>query len=736
VGDEGHTPGPYFTVNPHLPLITELDPETHARVTERLGTRIQSVAAGPSNLPDGWENVDCPSWTDIWEDLSDRVKLFILTGDPDERPPGQETARGFDTRSGGVMGVAVNLHSLRRPNQQWLLRSEQVMRLLVSLDHVRAYAHDHASSSERAAEWLWTYNVVPARDHVRGRGFGRDVEAGQTLGERGTGDSAAVAQEDPGDRGLLTGAAAAEGPSPDTATEDDPLQAVLAYVARLEVPYDEGIRDVCHEVARLGLDDLAQQRTVDALHERTDVPRATLRRQLASEVRVTVKERRDAAKRAPAGVLTAYVYVERAGALWKLNPPGWVTLAAFRAMWGNEQSLSALEPEGGVSRCSRSTYQPGQQWARGFDRNAARWVFDGPTQLHELNTWEPSALVPMLGATDEDVAPWLHHLDKVLGVPAGDREHLLDWLACTVALPGVKINHMLILGGGQGLGKDTVIQPILEAVGRDNALIIPGADAVADFDNEALSHCALMVLQELSTGDLAEARRAYNHLKTYAASPPKEIQINIKGVKQFPTPNLMNVCAVTNDRRALRIEQDDRRAFLVWCEGRKADIDPSYFGGLWRWYETGGHEAVVGWLLARDLSGFNPKAPPPLTAWRAQAQEDSLPDVAQVVRDLIVEGEGPAGDEIATAADLLPLVRARMAGSKNPPTERTVGYSLTELGYRSRRVNEPLISAKAAGRLSRRKATFFFLRNEKHWQAETEGAFWIAGSVSPGEKID
>lgn len=722
---EGDVPGPYLLVNPHLPLVEPLDPDAHARVTARLGHRIREVPTQSADLPEGWEVAACPSWDEVLPLLADRVRHYLRTGDPDARPPGDESARPFDTRNGGVMAVATNLLALKGDADRWRLTPAQVLHLLAEVGHIQQYAVEHAGGTGRAPWWLWRYNVVPARDRVRRSGFEGVVEDGPGGGAPVVMAGGSTAQAEEKDSAPRESARADDGGlQPDSTATDDLLQPILAYVARMGPPYDAGVREVCHAVALAGVDELAQARVIDALAEQTDLGRPLLKRQLAGAVRVVVRERRDAAKRAPTGVTASYVYVEQAGALWKLTAPGWVTVAAFRAMWGADASLAALEPDGGVRRCSRATYRPGAQWAPGFDREAARWVLDDDTQQWRLNTWEPSPLVPMTGATDEDVAPWLAHLDDVLKVPAGvEREHLLDWLAFTVAMPGTKVNHMLLLGGGQGAGKDTLLEPVVRAVGRSNALVVGGAEALAGFDSEKLGHSCLMVLQELSTGDLAEARRAYNTLKTYIAAPPDTLMINVKGVKQYEVPNLVSVAAVTNDRRALQIEQDDRRAFMVWCEGRAdrfdADQLAAYFDGLWGWYDTGGAEAVVGWLLQRDLSAFKPRARPPGTAWRGQAQEDSLTDVAQVVRDLITEGEGPAADEVVRAVDLLPLVRVRMIGAKHPPTERGIGYALTELGYPSKRVNESRATAREAGRDTRRKATYYLLRNEAYWTTET-----------------
>ena len=60
---------------------------------------------------------------------------------------------------------------------------------------------------------------------------------------------------------------------------------------------------------------------------------------------------------------------------------------------------------------------------------------------------------------------WLDHIRLVY---PEDGEHIIRWLAHRVQRPGEKINHALVLGGEQGIGKDTLLEPVKHAVGPWN----------------------------------------------------------------------------------------------------------------------------------------------------------------------------------------------------------------------------------------------------------------------------
>jgi hypothetical protein len=60
---------------------------------------------------------------------------------------------------------------------------------------------------------------------------------------------------------------------------------------------------------------------------------------------------------------------------------------------------------------------------------------------------------------------------------------------------------------------------------------------------------------------------------------------------------------------------DDRRHFVAWSNLNKDDerFQDGYWRDLWNWYEDGGFAHVTAYLAKRDISQFDPKAPPERT---------------------------------------------------------------------------------------------------------------------------
>src|ERR1019366_8451569 len=80
--------------------------------------------------------------------------------------------------------------------------------------------------------------------------------------------------------------------------------------------------------------------------------------------------------------------------------------------------------------------------------------------------WSDQGLLAAVTARAASGAtPWLEHVKRVF---PDEWRHIPCWLAHRVQRPGEKINHALVLGGKQGIGKDSLLEPVKEAVGRWN----------------------------------------------------------------------------------------------------------------------------------------------------------------------------------------------------------------------------------------------------------------------------
>lgn len=222
---------------------------------------------------------------------------------------------------------------------------------------------------------------------------------------------------------------------------------------------------------------------------------------------------------------------------------------------------------------------------------------------------------------------WLDHVRLVY---PDEAEHIIAWLAHRVQRPGDKVNHALVLGGAQGVGKDTLLQPAKVAVGPWNFAEVTPTQIQGRFNGFLKS----AILRVSETRDLGENNRYgfYEHMKAIIAAPPDTHRIDEKHLHEYYIFNVTGVILTTNNKiNGIYIPPDDRRHFVAWSEKTKDDFTPAYWNDLWGWYTQEGFAHVAAYLATHDLSGFDAKAPPRKTqAWWEIVNANRAPEDAEL----------------------------------------------------------------------------------------------------------
>src|SRR5262245_3925125 len=110
---------------------------------------------------------------------------------------------------------------------------------------------------------------------------------------------------------------------------------------------------------------------------------------------------------------------------------------------------------------------------------------------------------------------WLDHVHRIY---PDDADHIIKWLAHRVQGPEDKINHALVLGGAQGIGKDSILEPVKEAIGRWNFLEITPKDLLVERFNPFAKSVILRINEAHDLGE-ADRFKFYDRTKLYTAAP-------------------------------------------------------------------------------------------------------------------------------------------------------------------------------------------------------------------------
>jgi hypothetical protein len=289
-----------------------------------------------------------------------------------------------------------------------------------------------------------------------------------------------------------------------------------------------------------------------------------------------------------------------------------------------------------------------------------------------FNLYRPPTIIT--GEADK-AGKWVDHLRRVY---PDDAAHILKWLAHRVQRPHEKINHGLVLGGAQGIGKDTILEPVKQAVGPWNFVEVSPQQLLGRFNGFVKS----VILRVSEARDLGDVDRFafYDHMKVYTAAPPDVLRVDEKHLREYSVLNVCGVIITTNHKTdGIYLPIDDRRHYVTWSELTKEAFPDGYWRELYGWYGNGGAGHVTAYLAELDISAFDPKAPPPKTpAFWAIVDASRAPEDDQLA-DALDSLNNPAAttlEQISRYADagLCIWLRDRKNSRQIPHRMETVGY--------------------------------------------------------------
>jgi hypothetical protein len=212
-----------------------------------------------------------------------------------------------------------------------------------------------------------------------------------------------------------------------------------------------------------------------------------------------------------------------------------------------------------------------------------------------FNLYRPPTIEP---GDASKAGPWLDHIRNIY---SEHEQHIVSWLAQRVQRPQEKINHALVLGGPQGIGKDTMLEPVKHAVGPWNFSEVTPQHLLGRFNGFVKS----VILRVSEARDLGDVNRFsfYDHMKIYTAAPPDVLRVDEKNLREHSVLNCCGVIITTNHKAdGIYLPADDRRHYVAWSDAAKEDFVADYWPKLWGWYESGGYAHIAAYLAGFDIA--------------------------------------------------------------------------------------------------------------------------------------
>ena len=243
------------------------------------------------------------------------------------------------------------------------------------------------------------------------------------------------------------------------------------------------------------------------------------------------------------------------------------------------------------------------------------------------------------------------HIETVLaGGNAEFADYLIGWIAWAIQNPGAPPEVALVLIGGKGAGKGTLVRCLERIFGQHSFQVSSREEVIGRF-NGHLQDCILFVADEAYWGG---DKRCVGRLQAMITEP--RLTIERKGIDTFEVRNMLHIIMLAEPGWVIPAGRYERRyaAFAVSTVKRG---DRPYFRALHHQIKNGGAEAMFYDLRALDLEGWHPREIPEalLTNPALQKQQSyNLPPLEQWYVGLLHSGKLPGA-----------LVRA------NPPKPNT-----------------------------------------------------------------
>jgi hypothetical protein len=219
-----------------------------------------------------------------------------------------------------------------------------------------------------------------------------------------------------------------------------------------------------------------------------------------------------------------------------------------------------------------------------------------------------------------DITPYLKHVHLLMGSNDENADYMHKLIAQKIQKPGYKWRVMPIIQSTQGVGKDIWFDFLSEIFGPEQCLKVDGIHKLCATNSGQMEGKLLCCLQEMGYKDTKDNEEYLKALITNLT-----IQLEQKYIKTFHVTNVVDFIGFTNDFNAIKVDQGDRRYFIVVADSTHAQ-DAAYMQPLLAFFHCDRNKrAVYDFYANMDLTGFDSSAARPITDDYKEAASATIP---------------------------------------------------------------------------------------------------------------
>jgi len=307
-----------------------------------------------------------------------------------------------------------------------------------------------------------------------------------------------------------------------------------------------------------------------------------------------------------------------------------------------------------------------------------------------INTWRGFALTPIRG----NVKPWLRQLRRLIP-EAKDRKVFIQRMAIDVQMPHEKVNWQILLHGGYGVGKDSIIKPFQRIFGSAFKSL-DGSRIGSGFDDELIGSKVLLINEVDNAGRKPEEN---SWIKRNAASEGASmIMLNKKMAGKVLQANVSSLYLLSNEPDCLKFTTDERRFYVI--AGSHKPMTPKetddYYG---KWFDKGGANALFDFLMRVNITISSAMVPERTEAFYNMI-EDTQSEWEIILSDYLSMGKGHFAYELVCP---IHVSEHELVGIRYKPSIQTIKKWMMKRGFHQYK-EQP--QAKIDGKIEKKSRTW------------------------------
>lgn len=393
--------------------------------------------------------------------------------------------------------------------------------------------------------------------------------------------------------------------------------------------------------------------------------------------------------------------------------------------------------EKGMDRLARGDWWLEQDTRTEFD--GIDFCPGAPSIIHRgkrtiLNMYAGFSVAPDFEDSEKKCARYLEHLRvNIGGEEIKVSDYILDWMASGVQHPDNPGRASISMRGNPGAGKGVAALGYGEIHGRHFVHVTDRKHVTERFNAHSAEACLIFADEATFAGDATDTPL----LKTLTSEKTKMLER--KGIDATPIRNYARHIFSTNSEHPLQIEVGDRRYCAIYVReneawanepdgDERADLRRAYFLPVLDELTNGGRAALLGYLLKRDISDFNPERIP-ATAERFKQMTLSADSVDSVIiefaEDGYLPGATPSRPNVARANSddgwgLYPTMRRRGGNAMRYQTDMALSGIIKKWGFTRHPLGDgagwqapPLLELRAL--VAKKYPGFIWQTDAKNW---------------------